>query len=510
MGQNTLSIYQRASAVSRIFVFNWEPDADTLSCDPISLVMLPFKMPLTGINKFFMDAEFLVPESRKRFQRHIRSVLNSKGKHLRAKGPAQTVLKIPLQDGNIVYYRLVFQVCERKDGTHFVPGSMQDVTSYYQKQEKLERSLQRDQMTGLYVREYVAKQVDRYLQSPESHGKSYAMIIVDIDHFKAVNDTFGHMIGDAVILNLSLSLRANFRHEDILGHIGGDEFLIFMPGADRNMAVEYCQKFRAAMRQTIGADDSKLVVTCSAGIAIGPVHGISYRSLFVHADSALYASKEHGRNRETIYDNSIALHRKAAVPQADGSSERDDAAVKVMNYKSFTEAPMEYIFHMVLHSQDTATTVQLLLETFAEHFHVDRAYIYWNSNGSYWPRVLYEYKKENVSEGFAAHNAEVRRVMWKHFRTQKDGRFTVCNDVTQTHHAQQFLNAKIYAYYECAIMERKQFIGGVGFDTCFGPHEWGNDERRVLGAFASIMQRFLLGQIYYEQQKKTGAVYLTN
>lgn len=134
MGQNTLSIYQRASAVSRIFVFNWEPDANTLSCDPISLVMLPFQMPLKGVNEFFMEAAFLVPESRKRFRRHIRSVLNSRGKHLRPKGPAQTILKIPLADGKIVYYRLVFQVCERKDGTHFVPGSLQDVTSYYQNQ----------------------------------------------------------------------------------------------------------------------------------------------------------------------------------------------------------------------------------------------------------------------------------------------------------------------------------------------------------------------------------------
>lgn len=224
-----------------------------------------------------------------------------------------------------------------------------------------------------------------------------------------------------------------------------------------------------------------------------------YKTLFAHADSALYEAKRRGRDNQVIYDENLEA-RQHKVAANDASS---------LAYQELIDHPMDYIFRTVLHAKDTALSVRLLLEIFAKHFHVQRAYVFWNIDGSYWPRLLYEYCANENDSGFRSHDPEVRRLMWRRYKENTYGRFTECADTTRLPERMHeiFDRANIHAWMECAMMEGTAFLGGVGFDVTEGRHGWTRAEHEVLAAFANIMHRFLLGQIFFERTRGTGTIY---
>ena len=160
---------------------------------------------------------------------------------------------------------------------------------------------------------------------------------------------------------------------------------------------------------------------------------------------------------------------------------------------------------MVFKSKDTSLTVQILLEIFAKYFNLQRAYVFWNADGLYFPRILFDCTVGNYSSAELSHNPEVRRRMWKKYSNTKYGRFTICEDTSKLKDRSRkvFERAEIKAYLECAIMDGDLFLGCVGFDDCKNAREWSKSEFEVLNAFADILHRFLFGQMYYELMKKS-------
>ncbi len=163
-----------------------------------------------------------------------------------------------------------------------------------------------DPLTGLYNRRYALGQVARVAERAASSGRPYAVMIADIDHFKAVNDTWGHAAGDAVLIEVSKRLRDNLRDVDTVARIGGEEFLVVMPDTDAETASLAAERLRrvvgaAPIPHPAGGPD--LAATVSIGVACGwpeeiavePVQGLIDR-----ADRALMASKSEGRNLVTL------------------------------------------------------------------------------------------------------------------------------------------------------------------------------------------------------------------
>lgn len=254
-------------------------------------------------------------------------------------------------------------------------------------------------------------------------------------------------------------------------------------------------KENAALKQSLQHD----AMTGLYAKTYAPEHGTDYKTLFAHADSALYEAKRRGRDNQVIYDENLEA-RQHKVAANDASS---------LAYQELIDHPMDYIFRTVLHAKDTALSVRLLLEIFAKHFHVQRAYVFWNIDGSYWPRLLYEYCVDENDSGFRSHDPEVRRLMWRKYKENTYGRFTECADTAKLPERMRetFERANIHAWMECAMMEGTAFLGGIGFDVTEGRHGWTRAEHEVLAAFANIMHRFLLGQIFFERTRGTGTIY---
>ncbi|UWQ92539.1 diguanylate cyclase [Aliisedimentitalea scapharcae] len=164
-----------------------------------------------------------------------------------------------------------------------------------------------DPMTGLYNRRYALPYLARLSQHAELHNQSFAVILADLDHFKSINDRYGHPAGDAVLVETAKRLRSVLRPGDLAARVGGEEFLIVMPGTTANelqkTASELCRVVNHSPFQ-VAKVDHPVPVTISIGGTLGPSLSDTGRNqveqLIGKADQALYAAKHAGRNRVTL------------------------------------------------------------------------------------------------------------------------------------------------------------------------------------------------------------------
>jgi len=155
-----------------------------------------------------------------------------------------------------------------------------------------------DSLTGLFNRAYLDEALPRELARCRRDGSSIALLILDVDHFKEINDTFGHDVGDRVLREVARLVRRVVRAGDIPCRFGGDEIVAVMPGATQPEAAAVAERIRQTVSEKqLGDSGIRLNVTVSIGCAVFPVHADSATDLFRAADRALYAAKDSGRNR---------------------------------------------------------------------------------------------------------------------------------------------------------------------------------------------------------------------
>jgi two-component system cell cycle response regulator len=157
-----------------------------------------------------------------------------------------------------------------------------------------------DQLTGLHNRRYMGRHLDNLVANAKKSGKPLAFVIMDIDFFKAVNDTHGHDIGDEVLKEFAGRIAANTRGIDLACRYGGEEFVVVMPDTDLDFACSVSERLRKSIETTpiaISRDPGKLNITISIGIACSEGNDDSADALLHRADQALYRAKRSGRNK---------------------------------------------------------------------------------------------------------------------------------------------------------------------------------------------------------------------
>ncbi len=162
--------------------------------------------------------------------------------------------------------------------------------------EKLLEEAMKDPLTGLYNRRYFFAYLEEKLKERESMKFPLSLVIVDIDHFKMINDTYGHLVGDQVLKELAIILKKNVRLSDCVARYGGEEFVIVMPFAALSDACRKVERIRKAVEEHRFCGDLKLKVTISAGVTEYE-DGMSIEEFIDRADQNLYEAKRTGRNR---------------------------------------------------------------------------------------------------------------------------------------------------------------------------------------------------------------------
>ena len=154
-----------------------------------------------------------------------------------------------------------------------------------------------DGLTGVYTRRYFIERFDEEIKRSFLHKNSLAFLMIDADHFKMINDQYGHLTGDSVLKEISNIIQENVREIDIVGRFGGEEFCVVLPDTEMEGARVVAERIRkSAEKRLIRAYDNTLHVTLSIGIAIYPSDGKLVEELMDKADWALYRAKSQGRN----------------------------------------------------------------------------------------------------------------------------------------------------------------------------------------------------------------------
>jgi diguanylate cyclase (GGDEF)-like protein len=166
----------------------------------------------------------------------------------------------------------------------------------------LQQKSSTDELTGLFNRRFLAKAFGIELSRAERSGKALSVLMIDIDHFKAFNDRFGHPEGDTVLRNTGAFLLGHLRSTDVSARYGGEEFIVLLPATEKKEAGQKAETLRKAFAEAGLSSAKNAKVTVSIGVASMPDDGLTEHELVGAADAALYVAKRQGRNRVAIFE----------------------------------------------------------------------------------------------------------------------------------------------------------------------------------------------------------------
>ena len=188
----------------------------------------------------------------------------------------------------------------RDDGGNIIgeQSVIRDVTQQKRAYDELECLARYDTLTGLLNRRAVLERLEEWLRHVERYGGAFCVIMLDLDHFKRVNDDYGHQVGDHVLAQTAEVLRQGLRQTDIVGRYGGEEFLVVLPHSDCSGARVVAERIRKHMERTVMADGKAKTFSITVSLGIGErFRGDGVDTLVGRADKALYLAKANGRNR---------------------------------------------------------------------------------------------------------------------------------------------------------------------------------------------------------------------
>lgn len=186
-----------------------------------------------------------------------------------------------------------------------VLGIARDITMRRENEAKIQKLEYFDALTGLPNKLQLHLRVEHDLSIVQRQNEQLAVLFIDFDHFKNINDTLGHAIGDELLVKVSKRLKPLLRQVDTLSRQGGDEFIVILPAVSVDDAAHMAKKFLQAIEQPIQLLDNELIVTASIGIALYPNDGQDIDTLFRCADAAMYLAKQNGRNNYRFFTSEI-------------------------------------------------------------------------------------------------------------------------------------------------------------------------------------------------------------
>lgn len=208
------------------------------------------------------------------------------------------------QDGQALYFLVQISPIRNERGRmigHVIVSV--DITDRKQAEIELERLARTDVLTGVINRRYFFELAEMQFAQAQRYHQSLAILLLDVDHFKQVNDRYGHLAGDQVLQMIARECQQHFRSSDIFARYGGEEFICLLPGQDQVGAMESAERIRQIIGQAEMAFEAQSIcVTASIGLAVLPtVTNLTLERLIDQADQALYASKTNGRNRVSFW-----------------------------------------------------------------------------------------------------------------------------------------------------------------------------------------------------------------
>ena len=368
-----------------------------------------------------------------------------------------------------------------------IVGDIANIDVEKRMMDSLRQKAERDPLTGLYDKAAIQNLIEQHLEAVQSNEKC-ALLMIDIDDFKVVNNTMGHLFGDAVLSDLSASIQGETRSSDLVGRIGGDEFLVFLKNIpSAQTALQKSQRLLSAVQDLFREKKNKIAISCSIGISLFPAHGHNFRSLYQCADIALYQAKGKGKNTSCLYSEQM-LH--PALESHYSGSPIDSDRLGTANTRQLTE----YVFQTLYHAESIEQAIPLILDVIGCQFGVSRAYVFENSEDGCSCSNTFEW----CNVGISSQKEKLQNIAYASLDNYMDnfdenGVF-FCQDIENTPQSQRTLLRElgIYSLLQCAMCYDGLFAGFVGFDECTGHRLWTDEEIHALTLLSEVFNIFLL------------------
>ena len=373
-------------------------------------------------------------------------------------------------------------------------GCIQRIDERKNKERKLILSAQMDSLTGFYNKRTTQKLIGEYL-SGEGKDSMHAMLLIDIDNFKLVNDTLGHMFGDEVISGISAQIKKVFRNTDIIGRVGGDEFMILIKNlyddrlADRK-AASVCEIFR----NTYSGADKSYKISGSIGVAFYPKDGITYGDLYQKTDRALYLAKKKGKDTVAYFSDQTDII--SSFCENTVQNENDTVKIEPRNSSDQVSNFAWHVFESLYDATNTPAAIHSILEMLGKRFNVSRVYIFENTSGGRYFSQTYEWCNNDVPSmqkgPFCISTADMQEYLGSF---DENGIF-YCTDTAKLppHFGACLVEQNIKSLLEYALMEKGALQGSVGFNQTAVTRVWTKDEIEILSAVSKIIFIFLKKQ----------------
>jgi diguanylate cyclase (GGDEF)-like protein/PAS domain S-box-containing protein len=247
----------------------------------------------------------IAPESREPFLQSIREQVESYLSEPEIRGEYRNELVYTRKDGSLVYVEILTH-CYRNTATGKIEiqGVSRDITERKRLEDELKHQATTDVLTGVFNRRHFLD-VSRNEQKRAARFKQpISIALVDLDHFKQINDTYGHAAGDQALIDLTRICHQNIREIDLFARFGGDEFAVLLPGATGGQAMQVLERIHQAVSALpFELNGRQVPITITAGLACSKDGSESLDALLIRADQALYRAKETGRNRMILADD---------------------------------------------------------------------------------------------------------------------------------------------------------------------------------------------------------------
>lgn len=291
-------------------------------------------------------------------------------------------------------------------------GRLTDIHEKKLKELELEVKAEKDGLTGLYNKTATNQLIQSTLLNETDPTKLHALMIIDLDNFKGVNDNLGHAIGDKVLMESAETMMTTFKGSDIVGRIGGDEFVVFMKDIHTIsntdiLATKICHDFDRILQGPLG----DVHTSSSIGIAIFPYHGLTYEELFEKADKALYTAKAKGKNGYRIFDAAATITYHTSKRN---SAYRTDGTVSVS--RKLEDLIMQILFE----DKAKESSITSILELMTMHYNMQRAIAYVEAiQGT--GNELYQFSKTGYEipisqEEYLPKKKMISKLLFEHFK----------------------------------------------------------------------------------------------
>lgn len=478
-----ISRYEIILAQTENVLFEWDRINDTITFSDTWEKIFGLD-PIEGdVRDHLSYGTFLHPDDVELLEDHIANLENGSGYEM-------AEVRVATAKGRYLWCRFRATAIRDENGDlQKISGIIINIDAEKQSKQALQERAERDALTKL-LNKYAGRKHAEEFFSRHSQEINCALLMIDLDNFKPVNDQFGHLFGDTVLTKVARILKKMFRSHDIIARVGGDEFMVLMRGiSDQELLKNRCRQLMGLFDNTFREMNRQLPqpLSCSVGIAVAPHHGRSYFELFQHADQAMYQAKAKGKNTFAFYD---------ATNASSYSQNRHMSAIDSDQEPGLAENSLvQYAFQRLYASKNVENSVQEILDLVGRKMNVSRVYVFENSDDNKTCSNTYEWCNTGIQPEI--HNLQGIRYeedIAGYVDMYDENGIFYCPDInTLPQNIYDIVAPQgIKSLLHCAIRDRGVFRGYIGFDECVTNRMWTKEQIQALVYLSEMLSVFLL------------------